>query len=71
MGWIKFVIDEAELAGMLESALVAVKVQVEAKELEGYLLTLDILSYLSVMIYCDNQVLREEMYRVYSIRVFD
>lgn len=71
MGWIKFVIDEVELVGMLESVLVAVKVQVEVKELEGYLLMLDILSYLLVMIYCDNQVLCEEMYCVYSICVFD
>ncbi|XNM89037.1 hypothetical protein ACLK1X_19495 [Escherichia coli] len=44
------------------------KAQAEAKELEGYLLTLDIPSYLPVMTYCDNQALREEMYRAYSTR---
>ncbi len=42
MGWTKLVTDEAELAGMPESALAAAKAQAEAKELEGYLLTLDI-----------------------------
>lgn len=71
MGWTKLVTDEAELAGMPESALAAAKAQAEAKELEGYLLTLDIPSYLPVMTYCDNQVLREEMYRAYSTRASD
>lgn len=54
MGWTKLVTDEAELAGMPESALAAAKARAEAKELEGYLLTLDIPSYLPVMTYCDN-----------------
>ncbi|MSI34597.1 oligopeptidase A, partial [Escherichia coli] len=71
MGWTKLVTDEAELAGMPESALAAAKAQAEAKELEGYLLTLDIPSYLPVMTYCDNQALREEMYRAYSTRASD
>ena len=56
---------------MPESALAAAKAQAEAKELEGYLLTLDIPSYLPVMTYCDNQALREEMYRAYSTRASD
>ena len=55
MGWTKLVTDEAELAGMPESALAAAKAQAEAKEQEGYLLTPDIPSYLPVMTYCDNQ----------------
>ena len=56
---------------MPESALAAAKAQAEAKEQEGYLLTLDIPSYLPVMTYCDNQALREEMYRAYSTRASD
>lgn len=71
MGWTKLVTDEAELAGMPESALAAAKAQAQAKEQEGYLLTLDIPSYLPVMTYCDNQGLREEMYRAYSTRASD
>jgi oligopeptidase A len=71
MGWTKLVTDEAELAGMPESALAAAKAQAEAKEQEGFLLTLDIPSYLPVMTYCDNQALREEMYRAYSTRASD
>lgn len=71
MGWSKHVTDEADLAGMPESALAAAKAAAEAKELEGYLLTLDIPSYLPVMTYCDNQELRKELYEAYVTRASD
>jgi oligopeptidase A len=71
MGWTKLIADESELSGMPESALAAAKAQAEAKEQEGFLLTLDIPSYLPVMTYCDNQALREELYRAYSTRASD
>ncbi len=71
MGWTKHVADEKELAGMPESALAAAKAAAETKELEGYLLTLDIPSYLPVMTYCDNQELRKELYEAYVTRASD
>lgn len=71
MGWTKQVADEADLAGMPESALAAAKAAAEAKELDGYLLTLDIPSYLPVMTYCDNQELRKELYEAYVTRASD
>ena len=71
MGWSKLITDEAELAGMPESALAAAKAQAEAREQQGWLLTLDIPSYLPVMTYCENRALREEMYRAYSTRASD
>ncbi|WP_034917806.1 oligopeptidase A [Erwinia sp. 9145] len=71
MGWSKLITDESELAGMPESALAAAKAQAEAKEQQGWLLTLDIPSYLPVMTYCDHAALREEMYRAYSTRASD
>ncbi|MBK0003640.1 oligopeptidase A [Erwinia sp. S38] len=71
MGWSKLISDESELSGMPESALAAAKAQAEAKEQQGWLLTLDIPSYLPVMTYCDNQALREELYRAYSTRASD
>ncbi len=71
MGWSKLITDESELSGLPESALAAAKAQAEAKEQDGWLLTLDIPSYLPVMTYCDNQALREEMYRAYSTRASD
>jgi len=71
MGWNKHVTDEADLAGMPESALAAAKAAAESKELDGYLLTLDIPSYLPVMTYCDNQDLRKELYEAYVTRASD
>ncbi|MEZ8158774.1 oligopeptidase A [Vibrio splendidus] len=71
MGWSKQITDVAELAGMPESALAAAQAAAEAKEQEGYLLTLDIPSYLPVMTYCDNQDLRRELYEAYVTRASD
>ncbi len=71
MGWTKHISDEAELAGMPESALAAAKAAAEDKDLDGYLLTLDIPSYLPVMTYCDNQALRAELYEAYVTRASD
>ncbi|MFB6434521.1 MAG: oligopeptidase A [Candidatus Malihini olakiniferum] len=71
MGWNKHVTDVGQLKGIPESALAAATAQAEAKGLEGWLLTLDIPSYLPVMTYCANQSLREEMYRAYETRASD
>lgn len=71
MGWTKQITDPAELAGMPESAMAAAQAAAQAKELEGYLITLDIPSYLPVMTYCDNQALRKELYEAYVTRASD
>ncbi len=60
--------DENELSGLPESAKEAAKALAEAQEKSGWLFTLDIPSYLPVMTYCDNQALREKMYRAYVTR---
>ncbi|OEE75549.1 oligopeptidase A [Vibrio genomosp. F6] len=71
MGWNKHITDVVELAGMPESAIAAAKETAESKELDGYLLTLEMPSYLPVMVYCDNQALRAEMYEAYVTRASD
>ncbi|WP_099610839.1 oligopeptidase A [Vibrio fujianensis] len=71
MGWTKHITDAELLAGMPESALAAAQAAAEAKGLEGYLLTLDMPSYLPVMTYCDNQALRKELYQAYVTRASD
>lgn len=71
MGWSKHITDAAELSGMPESALEAAKAAAEAKELNGYLLTLEMPSYIPVLTYCDNQELRREMYEAYNTRASD
>jgi len=60
--------DETELSGLPESAKEAAKALAESQEKTGWLFTLDIPSYLPVMTYCDNQALREKMYRAYVTR---
>lgn len=71
MGWTKHITDVTELAGLPESALEAAQAQAQAKELDGYLLTLDIPSYLPVMTYCDNRQLRAQVYEAYVTRASD
>ncbi|EFE97272.1 oligopeptidase A [Serratia odorifera] len=71
MGWSKLITDEAELSGLPASALAQAQAMAQAKEQEGWLLTLDMPSYLPVMTYADNQALREEMYRAFTTRASD
>ena len=66
--WQKHITDVQQLAGMPELALAAAKQAAQAKELPGYLLTLEFPSYLPVMTYCDNRALRQEMYTAFATR---
>jgi len=71
MGWSKLITDEAELSGLPESALAQAQAMAQAKEQDGWLLTLDMPSYLPVLTYGDNRALREEMYRAFATRASD
>ncbi|WP_068547776.1 oligopeptidase A [Thalassotalea crassostreae] len=63
--------SEDELSGLPESALAGAKQMAEAKEQQGWLFTLDFPSYLPVMMYCDNEKLREQMYVAFVTRASD
>ncbi|MGL5668012.1 MAG: M3 family metallopeptidase, partial [Shewanella sp.] len=69
--WTKLITDEAELAGLPDSAKAAAKAMAEARELAGWLFTLDFPSYLPVMTYSENRSLREECYRAFVTRASD
>jgi oligopeptidase A len=71
MAWTKQVTEESELAGLPDSVKAAAAQTARKKDLKGWLFTLDIPSYLPVMLYADNGELREEMYRAYSSRASD
>lgn len=71
MGWSKLITDINQLSGLPESALSAAKQQATAKGQEGWLLTLDMPSYIPVMTYCDNRDLRFEFYQAYNTRASD
>ncbi|MNC00121.1 Oligopeptidase A [compost metagenome] len=70
-GWSKLVTDEAELAGLPASAQAAARQMAELKGKEGWLFTLDIPSYLPVMMYSDNRALRAELYEAFTTRASD
>jgi len=63
--------DVKELTGLPESALAAAKELATAKEQQGFTFTLDIPSYLPVMMYCDNADLREQLYTAFVTRASD
>ncbi|MET0086426.1 MAG: oligopeptidase A [Sedimenticola sp.] len=69
--WSKLVTDEAELAGLPESALGLAKQTAEQRDKAGWMLTLEFPSYLPVMTYADNRELRREMYEAYATRASD
>ena len=63
--------DEAELAGLPASAQAAARQMAELKGKEGWLFTLDIPSYLPVMMYADSRALRAELYEAFTTRASD
>ncbi|HEC16813.1 MAG TPA: oligopeptidase A [Sedimenticola sp.] len=69
--WTRLVTDEAELAGLPESALGLARQTAEQHGEEGWMLTLDFPSYMPVLTYADNRELRHEMYRAYATRASD
>jgi oligopeptidase A len=71
MGWTKLVTDEAALSGLPESAIAAAAQAAERKAQKGWLFTLDIPSYLPVMMYADDRSLRQEMYTAFTTRASD
>ncbi|MEW6994732.1 oligopeptidase A [Colwelliaceae bacterium MEBiC 14330] len=63
--------DKSKLTGLPDSALAAAKALATSKEKTGYTFTLDIPSYLPVMMYCDNAQLREQLYTAFVTRASD
>lgn len=68
LNFTKHITDETALAGLPDSAKAAAAQAAKQKELSGYVFTLDIPSYLPIMMYADDASLREEMYRAYNTR---
>lgn len=60
--------NKDDLAGLPDSALAVARAAAEKKSLTGYVITLDLPSYLAVMMHGDNRSLRETLYRAYVTR---
>ena len=61
-------VDEAQLAGLPDSAKAAARADAEARGKEGYRLSLHAPSYVPVMTYAEDDGLRERMWRAYDTR---
>ncbi len=71
MSWKKLIKDYDKLTGIPESALLTAKALAKSKGEEGWLFTLDMPSYMSIMTYSDNRELRKEIYHAYNTRASD
>lgn len=71
MAWTKNITDINELKGIPETDLEAAAQAAKAKDLDGWLFTLDFPSYMPVLSYCENRQLREEMYSAFVTRASD
>ena len=69
--WTKHVTDEAALAGLTDSAKAQMAEAAKAKNLDGWLITLEFPSYYAVMTYAEDRALREEVYAAYCTRASD
>lgn len=69
--WTKHITDEEALAGLTDSAKAQMAQAAQAKELDGWLITLEFPSYYAVMTYADDRALREEVYTAYCTRASD
>ncbi len=69
--WKKLITDKTELSGLPESALALAAQAASNEGKQGWLLTLDIPSYMPVMQYADDAELRREMYEAYVTRASD
>jgi oligopeptidase A len=63
-----FVDDAAQLAGVPDDVLAAMRAAAEADGKPGWKITLHMPSYLPLMQYADNRELREQIYRAYVTR---
>lgn len=69
--WSKHLTDETQLTGLPESARALARQTAQQRGLDGWLLTLELPSYLPVLNYAENRALRRELYDAYCTRASD
>nr|WP_010131114.1 M3 family metallopeptidase [Microbulbifer agarilyticus] len=69
--WTLNITDESELAGIPDSALAQARTLAEAKNLSGWLLTLDGPCFLAVMTHAENRDLRHRVHFAFITRASD
>lgn len=71
MGWSKLITEKPKLSGLPSNALAQAKEMALDKKQDGWLITLDLPTYLQVQKYADNRMLREEVYQAFVTRASD
>jgi oligopeptidase A len=69
--WSKLIRDIDDLAGLPESALAQARQTAASHNEDGWMITLQFPSYISVMTYADNRELRREHYTAFATRASD
>lgn len=70
-GWTRHIDDESLLAGLPDSAKLMAAQAANAKDLAGWLFTLEFPSYIAILTHADNRELRREFYAAYATRASD
>ena len=70
-GWYKHITDGSQLRGIPNHAVIAAHEVALQRGMEGWLFTLEIPSYLSVIMHADSRVFRQEMYTAFVTRASD
>ncbi len=70
-GWVKHITDQSELSGIPEHGIRTAAEVAKQKNKSGWIFTLEIPSYLAVIMHADSRALRETMYRAYTTRASD
>jgi len=71
MAWTKEISNKSQLAGLPQTELALLASSAKLRKKSGYLITLEIPTYMAVMTYADDRQLREELYKAYSTRASD
>lgn len=69
--WFKHISDESLLNGLPDSTKALLKSYAQAKNLDGWVVNLEMPCYIGIMTYADNRELRSEVYQAYATRASD
>jgi oligopeptidase A len=70
-GWTKLIANESGLRGLPNFALDLARQTAQSREMDGWLVTLEIPSYMAVMTFAEDRDLRHEVYQAFATRASD
>jgi oligopeptidase A len=70
-GWTKLIENESGLDGLPNFALDLARQTAQSREMDGWLVTLEMPSYMAVMTFAEDRELRREVYQAFATRASD